>query len=593
MPTDDIEEIKRRIDIVDFISSYVPLKKAGANFKALCPFHQEKVPSFMVSPEKQIWHCFGCSRGGDVFAFLMEREGLEFGDALKILADRAGVQLKKISPKIQKQKSLLFEINTIAAKFYHHILKNTPAGKKALNYLKNRGIKDATINEFMLGYAPDKWELLYNFLINKKHYQVQDVASAGLIIPSEKKRAKTPFYDRFRDRIIFPIWNLSDQIVGFSGRTLKKDEEIAKYINSPDSPVYSKSRVIYGLNLARKDIKKKNQVIIVEGQMDLISLHQAGYKNTVATSGSAITIDHIETLKKFTENIVFAFDQDQAGEAAAKRAIQVAAQAGINPKLIITPTGKDPDECLRQNPQAWEKANQKPIPVLDFYFQKAFAGKEKLTSDEKRAIVRELLPVISYFADSITQGEYLQKLSQKILIPERYLWEAVKKFKIKKTFPQPAKTAEFQVIRAKTEREILGERILGLVLLKPKYLSVVFQNLNFLDFSPIAQDIVKALQNWYNKCRQVNLIALKKTLSKDSQALLDLILLKAETEFSHFEDKTIKDEILLSCRLLRKLRLENIKNLYEQKIKQAEKTGNKEKLKKIIRKFQKFIIEKS
>jgi DNA primase len=579
---DEIEEIKRRIDIVDLISSYLTLKKAGTSYKALCPFHQEKVPSFYVSPEKQIFKCFGCGKSGDIFDFLMEMENLEFIDALKLLAEKAGVQLKRLDKKEYKEqkeeKTKLYEINSWAAKFFHKILIGKPKAQFVRDYLKARQISQNSIQDFMLGYAPDSYNMLSNFL-ESKGYSKLDIHNSGLTVESDKKPGE--YYDRFRDRLMFPIFDVMGNVIAFTGRAMR-ETEAGKYVNSPDTPIYSKSRVLYGLDKAKKAIKEKNKVIIVEGQMDVIATHQRGYKNVVASSGTALTPFQLETISRFTKNLTFAFDQDKAGEEATKRGIDLAHRAGFDVKIILTPKGKDPDECLRENPKLWEKAVSEEKGAMDYYFEIAFSKRPKeLDASSKREIAAELLPVIRNLSDQIVQSHYIQKLAELLNTPEKFLFEALEKIK-KPVIQQPQKS------QPKPPPSI-EERLLGLILAKPEFQSDFFKKVNIADFqNPKFKEIVQNLQKYYNQTAVFNLNSFKKKIPQYSTEI-DLLVLPFENitdaDFLKKEYNEYVTRFLSS-------KTEKVKKFYEEKIKEAEKLGDKTKVKELIKEFQKEIIGK-
>jgi DNA primase len=409
---DQLEEIKRKIDIVELINEFVPLKKTGRNFKALCPFHSENAPSFVVSPERQIFKCFGCGESGDIFGFLMKTEGLEFGEALRILAKRAGVKLRRYQPsEAEKQKTLLYEINHLASEFYHYLLASHRVGKQALQYLKvKRGIKDETIHLFKLGFAPAMWDGLQKFLVGKKGYQVEALEKAGLVIKSEKGRG---YYDRFRARIMFPLEDHRSNVAGFAGRTLDPRQTEAKYINTPETLIYHKSDLLYGLKQNKEAIKKANAVILVEGELDTLSSYQVGVKNVVAIKGSALTGSQVSLLKRFTENLVLALDRDVAGDQAARRGIEVADQAGMAIKVVKLRGGKDPDEVAQKNASLWKKLVKEAMPVYDYFLDLALTRFKAKTAEGKRAIGKEMVPVLAKISDEIVRSHYIGQLADK------------------------------------------------------------------------------------------------------------------------------------------------------------------------------------
>src|SRR4030042_6649721 len=340
MISSPIDEVKSRLDIIEVISSYIKLSKTGANYRALCPFHSEKKPSFFVSPARQIWHCFGCGKGGDIFGFVKEIEGVEFGDALRILAQKAGVELKPLRREAavwKTERQRLYEINELAAKFFERQLENSASGKEAKEYLLGRKIKQESTKEWRLGYSPDVWRGLFDFLISKG-YKTAEIEKIGLAIKNEKGS----FYDRFRGRIIFPVFDLNSQVVGFGARVFKEKDkkEIAKYVNTPNTVLYDKSRVLYGLDKAKVEIRKKNCVVFVEGYVDAIMCHQEGFKNTVAVSGTALTPYHLKIIKRYTDNIFTAFDMDVGGDSATRRGIDLAEMAGFNIKVVTMEEGR-------------------------------------------------------------------------------------------------------------------------------------------------------------------------------------------------------------------------------------------------------------
>lgn len=407
-----IEEIKEKLDLVDYISQYLPLTKAGKNYKALCPFHSEKTPSFMVSPELGVWKCFGCGEGGDIYQFLMKMEGLEFGEALRTLAQKAGVTLESYQPSPEEdRKKRLLELNQLAARYFNYLLTQHEVGRVALEYLKvKRGFADATIAEFNLGYAPDSWDSLGSFLL-KKGYSLSEIVESGLAIPRDTGRR---FYDRFRGRVMFPLKDHRGRNVGFSGRVLKAEQQ-PKYINTPETLIFHKREFLYGLYEARQAIRTANLAIVAEGETDFLTPYVHGTKNIVASKGTALTLEQIRLLKRYTENIAICFDTDLAGDTAARRGIDLAEKEGLTVSVVILPQEyKDPDECVRADPEAWQKAVAQPVPVYDFYFTRALARYNPRDPIGKKRISNLLLPVVNDIPNEIVRAHYAQRLAQEL-----------------------------------------------------------------------------------------------------------------------------------------------------------------------------------
>lgn len=418
------EEIKSRLDIVDIIREYIQLRPAGVNFRALCPFHQEKSPSFVVSPEKQIWHCFGCGKGGDVISFVKEIEGLDFIETLRVLAPKAGVVLKRENPTIASQRNRLMDILEISVKYYNRVLAESPLAAEARDYLKERGLNEKTIEDWRIGFAPDSWDDLTNYLKNH-NYNDNEIFLAGM---SSKKEGSSRFYNRFRNRIMFPIADTNSSVVGFTARVMpsrEKEEKMGKYINSPQTLVYDKSRVLFGLDKAKMNIKATSQAIVVEGQMDVITAHQAGYKNIIASSGTALTLEQLNLIKRYSDKIYFAFDADAAGQMAADRGIREAMRLDLNIKVIEVPKGKDPDECIRQYPREWEAAVKSAKPFMQYFFDKTFLNLDVDNIEHKRRAAQKILPLVTSLANPIDREHWFRLLSEAIKISEKSLREAV------------------------------------------------------------------------------------------------------------------------------------------------------------------------
>ncbi|MGB9883044.1 MAG: DNA primase [Microgenomates group bacterium] len=451
-----IEEIKRKIDIVDFIGSFINLKKTGRNYKAICPFHQEKTPSFIVSPERQIWHCFGaCSEGGDIFKFLMKWENITFVEALKELAKKAGVALKKIDfqDKVWQKRERYFSMNFFAAEFFHYLLTKNRFGEKALLYLKSRGIKDSTIKLFQLGYAPVSWDSLKNFLKSKK-FAEEEMLENGLLIKGEKGN----FYDRFRGRLIFPLKDSRGNIVGFSGRILDESKKEAKYVNSPETPIYHKRETLFGIHLAKDSIKTEKNVFIVEGEFDMITPYQNGFSNFVAIKGTALTNEQLLLLKRYTEKITLVLDADSAGEQSTLRAIDEAERLDLEIEIVRLSKGKDPDEAVRSDLKAFKEDLKKSLPIYDFLIETAQKKYPEETSFAKKKIADEVLPFIERILNPIVRSYYVKKIAKILAVEEKSI-EAMlaiikKTKKTKINFTQRTRQISNQ------EREIIIEKYL-------------------------------------------------------------------------------------------------------------------------------------
>ncbi len=410
---DQIEEIKQGTDIVQLIGEYVPLKKAGRNYQGLCPFHGEKTASFMVNPELQIFKCFGCGAGGDVISFLQRIEGLEFGEALKILAERAGIKLTTYQPTVaENSKDRLIQINELAAAAYHYLLISHKLGLPAKLYLESRKVSLESMEKFQLGYAPDSWDFIYTFLTTKKQVSEQELVRAGLVVAGKK-------YDRFRQRIIFPLKNSRGKTVGFAGRVLPgSDEKTGKYVNTSETEIYHKSELLYGFDVTRVDIKSANSAVVVEGEIDAIASWQAGVKNVVAIKGSALTEKQVELLRRVCEEIVLALDADFAGDAAARRGIEIADKAGLLVKIVEpSPKYKDPGDWAAVDAYGWSRAVQEAIPVYDFYIQSS-VKRHGLDVEGKKKIGVELIPVLAKIEDEIVKAHYIGILAETLKVRE-------------------------------------------------------------------------------------------------------------------------------------------------------------------------------
>ncbi|MEK7565279.1 MAG: DNA primase [Patescibacteria group bacterium] len=409
-----VEDIKNRLDIAEVIQGYLKLQKAGANWKGSCPFHHEKTPSFVVTPARQIWHCFGCGEGGDVFSFVQKMEGLEFYDVLKMLAEKAGVKLIRQEQDVQlgSQRKRIYEICELATKFFERQLLSRP-GLIAVEYLKERGVVKESITNFRIGWAPDTWQSLHNFL-SGEGYSDEEIDKSGLAVKSE---TTGEYHDRFRHRIMFPIADSQSQIIGFTGRIFEKvkgktvHEDAGKYINTPNTVLYDKSLALYGLDKSRTYIRNEG-CILLEGTMDVIMSCQAGVKNVVATCGTAFGGGHARIIKRYTDKLMLAFDADEAGDSALKKGVNMAIASGLNVSVISIPSGKDTADTVKENPKLWSESVLKPVPYLAHIINRSlkdFSG----TLESKKIVLASVLPFIKSIVSPLDKDYWLEELSHK------------------------------------------------------------------------------------------------------------------------------------------------------------------------------------
>ena len=440
-----VDEIKQKLNIVDVINRYVPLKKRGRHHVACCPFHGEKTPSFTVSEEMQIFKCFGCGKAGDIFTFLEEYERVDFREALEELAKLAGITLVKSSlvDHQESKKKLLIEINSHVAKFYNYILLSHPLGKVALNYVTNRGITLETIKTFTIGFSPDDSKYLSNFIV-KKGYKIDDLIDTGTF---GKSNYGSGLYDRFNGRLTFPLHDYRGHIVGFSGRILpsSKNPNLAKYINSPETEIYHKSHMLFGLNLAKEAIRQENSVVVVEGEFDMISPYQSGFKNFVALKGTAFTLEQLQLLRRYTDTLILGLDSDFAGNNAARKSIELADSMEFDIKVLtLGDKYKDPDEAIKADPEFFKSQLAKATDVWDFIIKSQLKLHDANTVKGKKEILAVVLPFLVKIKNSVTKSDYFKKLANEINSSEESIREEARKI----INPNPT---NFNLISPKTE----------------------------------------------------------------------------------------------------------------------------------------------
>ncbi|MBX4188179.1 MAG: DNA primase [Candidatus Doudnabacteria bacterium] len=575
-----IQEIKDRLPIAEVLADYVQMKKAGTNFKAACPFHNEKTPSLMISPSKQIWHCFGCGLGGDIFEFIKLAENVEFAEALKILADRAGIELKKPTQEqlqVAEKKHTLYDINATAVKYYSKVLWESRAGNEALLYLRGRGLTDQTIRNWQLGFSPDDFHYLEQFLA--KSFPKPEIELAGLIIKRDNPRnSNDTHFDRFRGRVMFPIQNIHGQIVGFTGRILKDQKDAAKYVNTPETPIYNKSRELFGLYQAKNSIRKENRAILVEGNMDVIACHQAGFSQTVASSGTALTSLQLQTIQRFTENIIFAFDSDSAGAAATRRALEEALNLGFNVKIVDMKEAKDPDELIRKGIGIWKKTVDTAANFAEYFFDITLRKNDVTNVEVKRQVVKELAPLILRMSDPVTRGHFVRKLSKGVDVAEQAIWDIINKLSL----PKPAKPQKGPEKR-KNRREVLEDQLLGLCLVAKN--NGPLKDFETDDFSENSRPIHRLLV----ERGFVSVMDLKKTdpeLATKQELLLFAAQLEAEEQKLNPEQELLRVKADLK-RIILKERMQHITD----QLRVAERSKDKEQLVKLSEQFTKLSQE--
>ena len=569
-----VQQIKERLSIEDVVSSYIKLEKAGANFKARCPFHNEKTASFFISADRGNYYCFGCGAKGDIFTFVEEFEGLDFKGALKILAERAGVILENYNPKEESEKERLYRIMEEATKFFEN---NLVGNKQVLDYLKSRGLEDKTIKDFRIGFAKLEWRELYNYFKEKslpagrQGFSDSELEKAGLI-----KRSEKGFYDRFRGRTIFPISDSSGRIISFSGRIFLDDGKSAKYLNSPETPIFSKSSVLYGLDKAKETIRKNNFSILVEGQFDLILSHQAGFKNTVATSGTALTdstiskenvVSNLGLIRRLSQNLVLAFDADKAGVKASERASKIALSLGMDVKVASMPEGVDPADLISKNGvDAWREAIRNSVHIIVFLLNRILKNNgEKDPRYVGREVKERILPYVDALESSIEKSHFIKIISDMSQIPEDALKEDLAKVETELKYENKEinniKENESKIFR----KDYILRRLMGMIfwqktLAKPdvdieKALNSIAEILKinteqvFEKVKDNQEDLIFEAEVFYDKGKDLNheteelLLNLKEEYLKEELSKNMLLLSQAENEKDKERSAKILKEI--------------------------------------------------
>lgn len=588
MAGDSINQIKERLNVVDVISGYIKVQKAGMNFKARCPFHNEKTPSFYISPERQIWHCFGCQKGGDIFGFVKEMEGVEFGEALRILAQRAGVQLESFDPVVHDAKTALYEISETATRFFEKQLHHSATGKKALTYLRDRGMDESSIKEFRLGFAPEGWHNLSQFL-RDCGFKDQDIIDSGMAIKTE---GGPDMHDRFRSRIIFPIADLNDRVVGFTGRVFGDNHpaDVGKYINSPQTLIYDKSRILYGLNKAKMDVRKAGRCLLVEGNIDVIMSYQAGVKNVAGTSGTALTPSHLQLLQRYTSNLDFCFDTDSAGLVATRRGIGLGLSQNFNVKIVCLqdPDCKDPADYVKKFGSKWQELAQTAKPVIDFYFDKLRSELDLTSVNGKKAVILSLGPLIKRLASKVERSHWVSRLAAVLKVKEDAVEADIVSVKddLENYEAYSVKGGTNLLIKDNqpaVQEDMLGQALLAVILKKP----VLFkEELNEIDVSGIdllAGEAILKLKNY-----DIDNFSFSKFIEqfdKDAAMRLEFAYLKSQELFKDFSDEELKAEFIRIKSYLEHRSVTAQLAGLELDIKAAEESKNKKEVSLLSAKF--------
>ncbi|MFZ3170873.1 MAG: DNA primase [Carboxydocellales bacterium] len=461
-----IERVRAASDIVEVVREFVPLKKMGRNYFGICPFHAEDSPSFSVSAEKQIFYCFGCNAGGNVYKFLMLKEGIVFPEAVRRIAERVGITVPSAEKdpqtiKAEQKRHRAYEANELAMKYYHFLLKKE-LGQSGQAYLHKRGLTAEIIEQFQIGFAPQNWDSLLKFLTSRG-YREKELAELGLLAAHHRENKDTSFYDQFRNRVIFPIWNHYNRVVGFGGRVM--DQSLPKYLNSPETEIFSKSNNLYGMNFALNSIRDLNQAIVMEGYLDVITSHQFGITNTVAALGTAMTPEHAKQLLRYTPNVIMAFDADQAGIKATMRGMDILQAQGCHVQVVAIPDGKDPDEFIRKNgSEAFKKLlTEQAMSLVEFKMIQS-AEKYDLTSvTGKTSALAEVLPNLAKVHNAVEREEYLRILGQELNLSWETILGELRKYRVEQ---QKSRQNRDKYVKYRNNISDMGSAVIGKPVIK-------------------------------------------------------------------------------------------------------------------------------
>lgn len=579
--SDTVEQIKSRLDIVDVVSGYLKVQKAGANFKARCPFHNEKTPSFYISPERQSWHCFGCNKGGDIFSFISEIEGVEFVEALRVLATKAGVELEHRRPEdahLKSQRTALLAVAELSAKFFEKQLWHSNAGIKALEYLRGRGMADETIRAWRLGWAPNDWRALTGFLAEQQLSSVS-IVGAGVAIDKSGR-----LYDRFRSRIMFPIQDTNAQVVGFTGRVFGAEvavdgEPLAKYVNTPQTAIYDKGHILFGLDKAKTHMRSRDACLLVEGNVDAIMSWQAGAQYVVATSGTALTPHQLRLLSRYSMNLDFCFDTDQAGKAATRRGIGLALAQNFSVNILTIQDAecKDPADFVQKYGTKWNDVVAAGVPALQYYFNEAVALFNPGSASSKKAIITSLAPLIRRLNSRVEQGHWIGQLASLLRADQSAV--AADVAAVKDDLAQ-AEHAPEQAVSPETPvrpLDVTGQELLAVLVRQPALASQLHDVKELLD--PRVAAVVadpSMLDTAYNG---------------EYRHLIDIAVIRSHQLWQDFSEVQVQEHLTSLMNRMREQHIRGARAAIQLEIRQADASGNAPLVQELVAKFQEYTTE--
>jgi len=598
---DPKDEIKQKIEIAELIGEYLALKPSGSHrFKANCPFHSEKTPSFHVSSDRQIWHCFGCGEGGDCFSFVMKMEGMDFPEALIHLGQKTGVEIKRLSTIDSNVKQRLYELHDLAVKYYAKTFQDSSGAMKVRQYVQERGITPELVQKFSLGFSPPEWNTCTQFLL-KRGYRESEIEISGL---GQKRKTGSGLIDRFRERLMIPLRDQHGKTVGFTARILPDslttrlpdDSSSPKYINSPETPIYHKGQLLFGLDLAKRAVKELGCMIIVEGNLDVIASHKDGVENVVASSGTALTTEQLKLLGRYTKTIVFALDQDAAGLKAARRGITLARAEGFDARALILPNGiKDPDEFVQQKPGGWKTVASHSIPIMEFLITHVTKGKVFTNIDDKRAMAKELLPALQELTDVVEQTHWLEVIAQLLGVDSAVLQRKIQRI------PTPKEKIDTKSVQgvapqvphtrlSKDQQSIL--LILGLAITQDEKFGFLLEDLKetITEESEVF-DLYNTAHFLYTTRDNTPSTALFKQIQsqlseKHQEVLLNLLIkisLLAEQTFSELSQAQVQEQIQTLFAVLHRSQTQRKRQSIALQIRQAEFLGNQEVVNSLLK----------